>query len=92
MSRKMTREIRSVVEKANKFMQTGSLDENEKLFDFISSLLLEKNMYKGFNFYCWAELENGDRWLQHAGSDKSHKDEKGRFIEQDTDIRQFYLD
>ena len=92
MSKKMTKEIRAIVEKANKFMQTGTLEQNEQLFDFISSLLLERNMYKGFNLYVWAELENGDRWLLLAGGDKSHRDEEGRFIEQDTDIRQFYLD
>ena len=92
MSRKMTKDIRELVEKANKTMQTGTLAENDKLFHFITSVLLEKNMYKGYNLYCWAELENGDKWLKLAGSDENHCDEKGHFKEQPTDIRQFYLD
>ena len=92
MSRKMTKDIRAIVEKANKWMEKGTLADNEKLFNFISSLLLEKNMYKGFNLYCWAELPNGTKWLQLAGGDKSHRDENGHFKELPTDIRQFYLD
>ena len=92
MSRKMTKEVRELVEKANKAMQRGTLKENEKLFYFIDSYLLSKKMHKGFNLYCWAYLENGDKWLKLAGGDDKHKTKEGYFQELETDIRQFYLD
>lgn len=92
MSRKMSKSIRELVEKANKAMQSGNLRDNDKLFYFISHFLSEKGMYKGFNLYCWAELENGEKWLKLAGSDENHKDKDGHFKAWETDIRQFYLD
>ena len=92
MVRPMSKAMRDLTFEANKAMQHGSLKDNEKLFYFISHILQEKKMYKGFNIYCWDTLENGDKWLKLAGGDPAHRDENGRFKELQTDVRQFYLD
>ena len=47
MSRKMTKSVRELVERANKAMQRGTLKENEKLFYFIDTYLLSKKMQIG---------------------------------------------
>lgn len=91
MAKKMTKAIRSLVYDVNRAMQHGTLRENDKLFYFVSHFLSENNMYHGFNLYCWATLENGDKWLKLAGSDDKHKTSDGKFIEHETDIRQFYV-
>ena len=92
MGKPMSKAMRELVGKANKAMQNGNMRDNDKLFYFISNLLLEKKMYKGFNLYCWDILGNGDKWLRLAGSEPNHKDENGHFKAWETDIRQFYLD
>lgn len=88
--RAMTKAVKEVVDMANKSMTVGTLEQNNKLFYFIETMLLEKGMYLGYNLYCWAELPDGTKWLQLAGGDKNHRDENGHFKELPTDIRQFY--
>jgi hypothetical protein len=87
----MSKAIRELVEKANRAMQKGTLRDNDKLFYFISNILTEKKMYKGFNLYCWDTLGNGEKWLKLAGGDPKHTDKEGRFVELPTDVRQFYI-
>lgn len=90
-SKRMPKYIKSIVEGANRTMQRGTLKENEKLFYFVSDMLLKKGCYRGFNLYCWDTLSNGDKWLKLAGADKDHRDAEGHFKEKETDVRQFYV-
>ena len=87
---RMSKQIRKVVETANSFMQHGTLKENETLFYCISQILIDLKMYKGFNFYTWTKI-NGKNFLALAAKDKDHTNEKGQFVELQTDIRQFRI-
>lgn len=75
MSRKMTKDIKYVVEEANKLLNTPSMQNNknerEAIFWFVNHLLLEKNMYHGFNHYIEKTLPNGEKILCHAGKETS---------------------
>ena len=57
MARKMTKDIRYMVEKANRTFSSPYMRmeehraEREALAGFISSVLLDRNMYHGFNYY-----------------------------------------
>ena len=85
--RKMSKPVREFVEQANKSMLQGTLTENQKLFHFVDSILMQNKMYHGYNFYCKTDAGN----LYLAGADKSHWDINGIFRERETDVRQFYI-
>ena len=93
MSRKMSKDIKELVLRANKAMQTGTLEENKKLRFFIDSILLEKNMYHGFNYFIMDNLPDGTFGPRciNVNIDKDHWDSDGFFHEQQTDIIQFYV-
>ena len=58
--KKMTKDIRYVVEEANRILATPYMQNNDSerecLHHFISHLLLEKNMYHGFNYFVEDEV------------------------------------
>lgn len=86
----MTKDIYAMVSKANAYMKEGTLEENDKLFLFVSNILLDHNMYHGYNFYQKLTID-GKEFLALCDADKDHQNEKGQFVEKQTDIRQFYL-
>ena len=73
MSKKMTKDIKYTVEQANKLLATPLLqmDSNarETLHHFIQHILLEKNMYHGFNFFVEVTLPSGKKMLKLAGKE-----------------------
>ncbi len=69
----MTKDIRYVVEEANKslaseFMQTHD-EARTHLCSFIDHVLLDKHMYHGFNYFVKKALPNGDETLCLAGKE-----------------------
>lgn len=55
MSKKMSKEIKLIVESTNKMLLTKEMQENKEdrdtITSFLSYLLLQRNMYHGFNYY-----------------------------------------
>ena len=55
MSKKMTKDIKYVVEQANEILKNpkSSIEFKTDVFAFIQHLLLDKKMYHGFNYYIY---------------------------------------
>lgn len=76
MSKKMTKDIKYVVEQANEILKNpkSSIEFKTDVFAFIQHLLLDKKMYHGFNYYIY---DMNLKCLKLAG--------------QQTDLIQFYI-
>lgn len=68
--KKMTKDIKYVVERANNLLASDFMqehdDERRAIMGFISCMLLEKDMYRGFNYYK-KECIEGEEYLKLAG-------------------------
>lgn len=55
MSKKMNKEVKLIVENANEMLRTKLMQENkhdrETITSYLSHMLLQRNMYHGFNYY-----------------------------------------
>ena len=55
MARKMTNDVKVIVESANAMLKTQMMQKNksdrETILSYINYMLLQKNMYHGFNYY-----------------------------------------
>lgn len=88
-SKKMSKKIAELTRCVNMAMQFGTLEENKKLYAFWDSILLSKNMYHGFNYFEFMEVD-GKKILTLADN-KTHIDSEGFFRAKQTDIIQFYI-
>lgn len=72
--KKRPKYIQEMVNRANRiFKQQGVKNENESdLFAMVCEILLEKDMYRGFNFYKTV-YRNGQQYDQLAGVGDSRK-------------------
>lgn len=55
MSKKMSKDVKLIVENANEMLRTKLMQENkhdrETITSYLSYMLLQRNMYHGFNYY-----------------------------------------
>lgn len=55
MSKKMNKDVKIIVDSANQMLRTKMMQQNqsdrETITFYISNMLLQKNMYHGFNYF-----------------------------------------
>lgn len=62
--------ITDLINRANKTFRAMNVKNpyESDLFMMLDDLLLEKNMYEGFNYFVEKTNENGEKYLTHAGT------------------------
>ena len=70
MTKNRTKRIQNLIDEVNTYFRMTNMKDEHKsdLFMFICDMLLQKKMYRGYNFHKLAYDDNGNEWYPLAGS------------------------
>ena len=73
--KKRTKQVEEMVNSVNKYLRVNKLkDENDHLFSWLCMYLLDKKMYKGYNFYVEKKFQSVSLPILAGSADKGKYD------------------